>query len=159
MSYGSEPQLDVRNGGSPLTPVSHTTRFEVRDLWSWVWASNVAYRLYLRGALDDLGRAASSRHPHLRLTEGLIVDMMLANTILTYVISLLAFAYASAVAEPASQTIFTQNAHTEYDAGLFTPLGDLSLLSATEFTRLAHPAFPRHSARIKQSQFCNETAR
>lgn len=85
---------------------------------------------------------------------------MLASTILTYVVSVLAFACASAVvAEPAQQAIFTQNAFTEYDTGLFTPLGDLSLLSTTEFTRLAHPAFPRHSARIKQSHFCNETAR
>ncbi|KAL1939246.1 hypothetical protein VTO73DRAFT_10049 [Trametes versicolor] len=49
--------------------------------------------------------------------------------------------------------------YAEYDTGLFTPLGDLSLLSTTEFTQLAHPAFPRHSARIKQSHFCNETAR
>lgn len=85
--------------------------------------------------------------------------MMLASTILTYVVFVLAFACASTVAEPASQTIFSQNAYTEYDAGLFTPLGDLSLLSTTEFTVLAHPAFPRHSARIKQSHFCNETAR
>ncbi|KAL1939260.1 hypothetical protein VTO73DRAFT_10063 [Trametes versicolor] len=84
---------------------------------------------------------------------------MLASTILTYVVSGLAFACASAGGEPASQAIFTQNAYTEYDVGLFTPLGDLSLLSTTEFTRLAHPAFPRHSARIKQSHFCNETAR
>ncbi len=64
MTYVSvcEPQIDVRNDGSPLIPTSDTPRgLEVRepDWWSWVWASNLTYRLYLRGALLDRGRAAS----------------------------------------------------------------------------------------------------
>ncbi len=51
------------------------------------------------------------------------------------------------------------SAFSTYDEGLFTPLGDLSSLSSTTFTRLAHPAFPRHSVRVKQSQFCDEQVR
>ncbi len=82
---------------------------------------------------------------------------MLVSTVLRYVLSILAFASAVVRALESASHVFVQNAYTEYDAGLFTPLGDLSLLSTTDFTLLAHPAFPRHSARIKQSHFCNET--
>ena len=46
-----------------------------------------------------------------------------------------------------------------YDAGLFTPLEDLSVLSTTEFTTLAHPAFPKYNVRIKKSDFCDGTVR
>ena len=46
-----------------------------------------------------------------------------------------------------------------YDAGLFTPLEDLGVLSATEFTTLAHPAFPKYNVRIKRSDFCDGTVR
>lgn len=53
-----------------------------------------------------------------------------------------------------------QDAFIVYDAdGLFTPLGDLSALSTSHFTRLSHPAFPRHSVRAKQSQFCDGKVR
>ncbi|KAI0354044.1 hypothetical protein OH77DRAFT_1521979 [Trametes cingulata] len=52
-----------------------------------------------------------------------------------------------------------QTAFNAYDAGLFTPLGDLSALSPTQFTRLAHPAFPHHSVRVKESRFCDEEVR
>ncbi|KAI0635406.1 serine carboxypeptidase [Trametes polyzona] len=48
--------------------------------------------------------------------------------------------------------------YAAYDAGLFTPLEDLGTLSLSEYTRLAHPAFPRHSVRIKQSHFCDGSA-
>ncbi|TDL20456.1 alpha/beta-hydrolase [Rickenella mellea] len=34
---------------------------------------------------------------------------------------------------------------------------ELSSLSSERFTRLSHPYFPRHSARIKKSNFCDET--
>ncbi|TDL20405.1 alpha/beta-hydrolase [Rickenella mellea] len=34
---------------------------------------------------------------------------------------------------------------------------ELSSLSSERFTRLSHPNFPRHSARIKKSHFCDET--
>lgn len=50
-------------------------------------------------------------------------------------------------------------AYGAYDEGLFTPLGDLSSLSSTTFTRLDHPAFPRHTVRVKQSHFCDEQVR
>ncbi|KAH9855500.1 serine carboxypeptidase [Lenzites betulinus] len=49
--------------------------------------------------------------------------------------------------------------YADYDAGLFTPVEDLHALSLTEFTTLDHPAFPRHSVRIKQSSFCDESVR
>lgn len=52
-----------------------------------------------------------------------------------------------------------QDAFTAYDDGLFTPLGDLSALSTSHFTPLSHPAFPRHSVRAKQSQFCDGKVR
>ncbi|KAI0354050.1 serine carboxypeptidase [Trametes cingulata] len=48
-----------------------------------------------------------------------------------------------------------ETAYSTYDDGLFVPLGDLSTLSSNEFTRLVHPAFPRHSVRVKQSHFCD----
>lgn len=51
------------------------------------------------------------------------------------------------------------SAFSAYNEGLFTPLGDLSSLSSTTFTRLAHPVFPRHSVRVKQSHFCDEQVR
>ena len=46
-----------------------------------------------------------------------------------------------------------------YDAGLFTPVEDLGVLSTTEFTTLAHPAFPKYNVRIKKSDFCDGTVR
>lgn len=49
--------------------------------------------------------------------------------------------------------------YTEYNAGMFTPLGELGSLTASEFTTLAHPAFPRHSVRVKQSHFCDDSVR
>ncbi|OJT10991.1 Carboxypeptidase Y [Trametes pubescens] len=49
--------------------------------------------------------------------------------------------------------------YTEYNAELFTPVEELGALSASEFTTLSHPAFPHHSARVKQSHFCDESVR
>jgi hypothetical protein len=48
-----------------------------------------------------------------------------------------------------------------YDGGLFTPVEDLSSISDTGFTTFGHPAFPRHSVRIKKtpSGFCDDTIR
>ena len=61
-----------------------------------------------------------------------------------------------------SPTLFragvAENAFTTYDEGLFTPFGALSTLSSSEFTRLDHPAFPRHSVRVKKSHFCDGEA-
>ncbi|KAG2023989.1 carboxypeptidase Y [Coprinopsis cinerea AmutBmut pab1-1] len=48
---------------------------------------------------------------------------------------------------------------TLYNDGLFTPFEDLSTLSETDFTTLTHPAFPRHSVRVKQTKFCDNTVR
>ncbi|KAI0780339.1 serine carboxypeptidase [Trametes elegans] len=49
--------------------------------------------------------------------------------------------------------------HAVSDAGLFIPFGELNALPSSEFVTLAHPEFPRHSVRIKQSQFCDESTR
>ena len=49
--------------------------------------------------------------------------------------------------------------HAPYDAGLFTPVEDLGVLSTTKFTTLAHPAFPQYNVRIKKSDFCDGTVR
>ncbi|KAH6884328.1 carboxypeptidase Y, partial [Coprinopsis sp. MPI-PUGE-AT-0042] len=46
-----------------------------------------------------------------------------------------------------------------YDNGLFTPIETLSKLSEVHYTTLDHPAFPRHSVRIKQTKFCDGTVR
>lgn len=47
-----------------------------------------------------------------------------------------------------------------YDEGLFTPaVEDLSELRTERFTTLQHPAYPKHSVRIKQSKFCDETVK
>jgi len=44
-----------------------------------------------------------------------------------------------------------------YDTGLFTPVETLSVVRDSEWTVLSHPAFPKHSARIKKSNFCDPT--
>ncbi|KAA1475366.1 serine carboxypeptidase [Dentipellis sp. KUC8613] len=44
-----------------------------------------------------------------------------------------------------------------YDEGLFNPVESLSALSSSEYTTLSHPLFPRHSARIKKTDFCDTT--
>ena len=44
-----------------------------------------------------------------------------------------------------------------YDAGLFTPMEDLKVLSASEFTTLNHPLFPDYDVRIKKSDWCDGT--
>ncbi|KAM5543857.1 hypothetical protein V8D89_002474 [Ganoderma adspersum] len=67
--------------------------------------------------------------------------------------------YAALASSAAQQPVGGQNAFSAYDDGLFTPLGDLSVLSSTEFTTLSHPAFSRHKVRVKQSHFCDESVR
>ncbi|KAI1792225.1 serine carboxypeptidase [Ganoderma leucocontextum] len=64
------------------------------------------------------------------------------------------------IASSAAQLPFGgENAFSTYDDGLFTPLGDLSALSSTEFTTLSHPVFSRHKVRVKQSHFCDGSVR
>ncbi|PCH38417.1 serine carboxypeptidase [Wolfiporia cocos MD-104 SS10] len=67
-----------------------------------------------------------------------------------------------AVATAAAQQPFLQSpasfvASEPYDAGLFTPVEDLSVLSASAFTTLGHPLFPDYNVRIKKSDFCDGT--
>lgn len=52
-----------------------------------------------------------------------------------------------------------QATFTSYDDGLFTPLGDLNLLSSSEYTTLNHPIYPRYNVRVKQSNFCDGSVR
>lgn len=65
----------------------------------------------------------------------------------------------SAVFQPQFAGSSGYSSYDAYDAGLFSPPVDsLSALSTDEFTTLTHPAFPRHSARIKKTDgFCDET--
>ncbi|KIP06688.1 hypothetical protein PHLGIDRAFT_128116 [Phlebiopsis gigantea 11061_1 CR5-6] len=49
------------------------------------------------------------------------------------------------------------NAFASYDAGLFSPMEDMNLLSTAEFTTLSHPFFPKYNVRIKKSDFCDGT--
>jgi hypothetical protein len=45
---------------------------------------------------------------------------------------------------------------SSYDIGMFTPVEDLNSLNEDVYTTLAHPAFPKHSVRIKKSShFCD----
>ncbi|KAJ7039097.1 serine carboxypeptidase [Mycena alexandri] len=70
-----------------------------------------------------------------------------------------------AVAVLANQPLYSANAASrplswdKYDEGLFTPLGNLSLLSETQFTSLKHPVYPHHGVRIKKTSFCDESVR
>ncbi|KAJ3499942.1 hypothetical protein NMY22_g19436 [Coprinellus aureogranulatus] len=60
-------------------------------------------------------------------------------------------------AHDASQRVLDYEPGRVYDAGLFTPLEDLNVLSETQFTALKHPLFPDHGVRIKKTKFCDGT--
>lgn len=89
---------------------------------------------------------------------------MLAASLL----SLLALTTATTAAQRPLVQQFVDNGQTysgidlpgsdqAYDAGLFTPLEEFSLLSTSEFTTLSHPLFPNYNVRIKKSDFCDGT--
>ncbi|KAK7001939.1 carboxypeptidase [Favolaschia claudopus] len=60
----------------------------------------------------------------------------------------------------ASQTVFSMTSKGgESPAGSFVPLRTLDAVSETAFTTLKHPLFPNYGVRIKQSNFCEESAR
>ena len=60
---------------------------------------------------------------------------------------------------PSDSLRFEQHAFSNYDEGLFTHFGELDALSSSEYTQLEHPAFARHSVRIKKSDFCDGTVK
>lgn len=75
---------------------------------------------------------------------------------------LLSLGLSSAVAARSavfkSQVGSEYGSYDSYDTGLFSPVDSLSALSTDEFTTLSHPAFPKHSARIKKTDgFCDDT--
>ena len=41
----------------------------------------------------------------------------------------------------------------------FEPVGELSAVNSDQWTTLRHPLFPKYSARIKQSHFCDTTVK
>ncbi|KAL0572049.1 hypothetical protein V5O48_009907 [Marasmius crinis-equi] len=57
----------------------------------------------------------------------------------------------------ASQHIFSAHDAFQDDKGLFTPIESLEYVKESGFTILRHPFFPKHSARIKKSKFCDGT--
>ena len=68
------------------------------------------------------------------------------------------FRYASNPAGNANPYVGADRQAEQYDAGLFSPVETLSSLSASDYTVLSHPVFPRHTARIKKvSDFCDTT--
>lgn len=90
----------------------------------------------------------------------------------TPLLSLLGFAVATTAAQrPFLQSLSNQavsqgdvyagvntaGTYDSYDAGLFTPVEDLNVLSTSDFTTLSHPAFPTYNVRIKKSDFCDGT--
>lgn len=54
-----------------------------------------------------------------------------------------------------SRLAFGNDADERYDSGLFAPIETLDALSVSDYTTLAHPAFPKYDVRIKQSDFCD----
>ncbi|OSC96476.1 serine carboxypeptidase [Trametes coccinea BRFM310] len=60
-----------------------------------------------------------------------------------------------AAVQEVTQFGISESAFSPYNEGLFTPMGDLSSLSSNAFARLHHPAFPKHSVRVKKSNFCD----
>ncbi|TCD70779.1 hypothetical protein EIP91_001810 [Steccherinum ochraceum] len=83
--------------------------------------------------------------------------MLLTAALVTF--SSLLFS-ASSVTSRSQQVLATGDfAHPgtfdQYDAGLFSPVENLQLLSAEQFTTLWHPTFPKHSVRVKKSRFCD----
>ena len=74
---------------------------------------------------------------------------------------LFSFSAAVLAANAAQHTFAAQQSVSftadQYDAGLFTPLGDLSALSTDVYTTLSHPLFPNYNVRIKKSDFCDGT--
>ncbi|GJE94862.1 hypothetical protein PsYK624_110380 [Phanerochaete sordida] len=74
-------------------------------------------------------------------------------------VSLLGLA-ASAAAGPSLQQVALGGSNSQaHTAGRFNPAEDLGLLGTAGFTTLEHPAFPKHSVRIKKSDFCDTTVR
>ncbi|KAI0828821.1 serine carboxypeptidase [Trametes gibbosa] len=67
--------------------------------------------------------------------------------------------YLSPIHGQPAPNVPTYGAYASYNAGLFTPIFDLRSISTSEFTTLTHPKFPKHSVRIKQSQFCDGAVR
>ena len=63
---------------------------------------------------------------------------------------------SAVICAKAAQQAFSAS---QYDDGLFTPLEDLHALSASSYTILQHPKFPAYSVRIKESHFCDGSAR
>ncbi|GJE98978.1 peptidase S10, serine carboxypeptidase [Phanerochaete sordida] len=74
-------------------------------------------------------------------------------------VALLALAVSSVVGAVQQPFALGGGNFESYDAGLFSPMEDLGLLSTSEFTTLGHPAFPNYNVRIKKSDFCDGTVR
>ncbi|EKM51694.1 uncharacterized protein PHACADRAFT_261985 [Phanerochaete carnosa HHB-10118-sp] len=74
-------------------------------------------------------------------------------------VALLGLAASSVVSGAQQPFALSGGKFESYDAGLFSPVEDLGLLSTSEFTALAHPTFPNYNVRIKKSDFCDGTVR
>ncbi|EKM48474.1 uncharacterized protein PHACADRAFT_108885, partial [Phanerochaete carnosa HHB-10118-sp] len=72
-------------------------------------------------------------------------------------VALLGLAASSVVSGAQQPFALSGGKFESYDAGLFSPVEDLGLLSTSEFTALAHPTFPNYNVRIKKSDFCDGT--
>ncbi|EIN13162.1 serine carboxypeptidase [Punctularia strigosozonata HHB-11173 SS5] len=70
--------------------------------------------------------------------------------------SVLSYAYSQSARQASGSVASYDLKVSNFDAGLFTPVESLSALSDATYTTLAHPAFPKHSVRIKKStDFCD----
>ena len=83
-------------------------------------------------------------------------------TVFTALLGLVAAATAQSffgVGEPQAHLALGLGHKPTYDARttLFNPLESFDALSSSTYTTLAHPAFPKHQVRIKNSDFCDGT--
>lgn len=111
--------------------------------------------------------AAVSAHVHnpygLNLTFSCSGPAWFTTTVMSSAVSsyllLLGVVISFVVAVVQQPFSVSTNAFKSYDDGLFSPMEDLSLLSASEFTTLGHPLFPNYNVRIKKSDFCDGSVR
>ncbi|KAH8081981.1 alpha/beta-hydrolase [Cristinia sonorae] len=83
---------------------------------------------------------------------------LFAKGLITLVLVSVGLGYSHATEIPGGQVPLAANqaaTSDTFDASLFSPLEDLNLLSASRFTTLNHPAFPKYSVRVKKSHFCD----
>ncbi|KAF9261716.1 serine carboxypeptidase [Marasmius fiardii PR-910] len=76
--------------------------------------------------------------------------------LLAFVVSTSQAAQQTFTSNPSNNFVVSHNTFSD-EYNLFTPVESLGFVSESEFTIFHHPFFPKHSARIKKSRFCDHT--